>query len=145
MGRCKAANLLAQAQASTCLKLLPRHQDLQGSLLVAFCSSLSEVQKAPMLAVSKQRYLRCAQIRKIVNPVIADATIDPNAVDEDLPHDGVPKSILGCAVCLPESERLRPTMDGPAKRQNLFSAGHPDEDASAEKITRATSRKNLKF
>ena len=138
--------LLAQAQAATSLTLPPTATDLQDSLVVAFCRSIDEVKQTPMLMVRRNRYLECAATRKRTNPVYARASLDQEAVARDMPENGVPSSILKCAVPLPEGEDVKAEMDGPAKRQLLFTAAEPEgaaveaeEDADASEPVQATT------
>ena len=122
--------LLAQASPKVSQVLPPDTTELQETLVVAYCKSIDEIHASQMFTVSRDKFIKCAEYRKTVNPAFFDATISA----DDLPEHGVPESILACALPLPEVENIRATMDGPAKRQSLFSSGLDTEDAELAEV-----------
>ena len=60
--------------------------------------------------------MRCLEIRKRICPVFGNVVVDEDAAAKDLPLAGVPEAFLEHAVHLPEADRLRTTMPGPASR-----------------------------
>ena len=123
--------LLAQAQATTSQVLPPTEEEIGNSLVVAYCRSKQDVASAQMLIVSRSQYLRCAAIRKAINPVFAAASIDEHRVEQQIPVNGVPNVFLSSAVSLPEAAEIRCSMDGPAKRQGLFGKDEAETDEAA--------------
>ena len=66
-----------------------------------------------------------------LNPLYADVKIDADTI-HDFPENGVPDVILQCAVELPEGENIKTRMDGPSKRQFLYSDDAPQNDADID-------------
>ena len=108
-------------------QVLPNTAALQEGLVVLFCKSTDDVSKAQILIVNREEYRAMVQHRKEVCPVFATTVIDTAAID-NLPENAVPDILIQGATHMPEVEKVKTTMHGPASRMHMFSRQEPDAD-----------------
>ena len=106
--------------------MIPNFDHVATTLAIMFSSDVNDLEHAQILSVERDKFLRCAELRKEVCETFQAVRIDATAAAQ-LPVNGVPEALVQSAQYVPESEELRVTMDGPAQRQSLFAG---DEEAA---------------
>ena len=108
-------------------QVLPNTAALTEGLVVLFCKSTQDVSKAQVLVVNREQYRAMVQHRKEVCPVFATTVIDSAAID-NLPENAVPDILIQGATHMPEVEKVKTTMHGPASRIPMFNRQEADAD-----------------
>ena len=139
-------NTMIVAQPSAMYKqVVPDVSHVTSNLTVMFCKSVDEVSRAHTLMVQPEQCAPAMRRRILVWPTFEDVTLDEEALNRDLPSEGVPAAFIEHAVAMPEAEKMRTAMDGPASRHSQFGpspveASDDDEDEDeADASTCATN------
>ena len=122
-------SMLIAQPAPSYQQVLPNQSALTDALVVLFCKSTDDVRRAQMLVVERERYRFLVQHRQKVCPVFANVTLDHKAISA-LPDAAVPQFIVEAAQHVPEIEKVRTTIQGPASRIPIFSRQAEPESES---------------
>ena len=135
--------LLAQPTTGNIQAVLPPPpEQLSDRLSVVFTTSKQEVSSAKPLWVSREKYLRCARLRQSVCYAFADVLVSEENARVALPEDGVPEIFLQEAVEMAEAEKIKPSMDGPAKLREPGCKAMEEVDAEDDKDEEGSEEEN---
>ena len=127
-------NTMIVAQPSAKYKqVVPDVNHAISGLTVMYCQSVDEVSKAHTLTVQPEQYTPAMRRRIQVCPTFENVHLDEEAVNQQLPAEGVPPAFVEHAVAMPETATMRTTMDGPASRHKQFGP-NPDEATDEEEV-----------
>ncbi len=124
---------LAQPSSKQILEALPPDgPEMQKCFSVAFNTSRADVAKQPGFVIERERYVRCAELRKRVCPCFAEIAVDREKAKVELAVDGVPPAVQRGAVEMASLEKFQPNLLGPASKRDPC-AKEPDTDDEADR------------